>query len=63
MVERAVGLIERHGEYISEVDVLLTHTQLPDWPVLGAGEWPGGWDCGPLCAGRTQRRLRGIYST
>ncbi len=39
MVERAVQpLIERHGrEYISSIDILLTHTQLPDNPVLGAG--------------------------
>ncbi|MFI9411904.1 3-oxoacyl-ACP synthase III family protein [Nocardia gamkensis] len=39
MVERAVApLIERHGaDAIAEVDVLLTHTQLPDNPVLGSG--------------------------
>ncbi|MEV6096585.1 3-oxoacyl-[acyl-carrier-protein] synthase III C-terminal domain-containing protein [Nocardia sp. NPDC051981] len=39
MVERAVApLIERHGaQEISNVDILLTHTQLPDNPVLGAG--------------------------
>ncbi|KZM69476.1 3-oxoacyl-ACP synthase [Nocardia terpenica] len=39
MVERAVApLVERHGaETITGVDVLLTHTQLPDNPVLGAG--------------------------
>ncbi|NNH74449.1 3-oxoacyl-ACP synthase [Nocardia uniformis] len=39
MVERAVQpLIERHGrEFISGIDVLLTHTQLPTNPVLGAG--------------------------
>lgn len=39
MVERAVApLIERHGrEFISKIDVLLTHTQLPTNPVLGAG--------------------------
>ncbi|MGW6375018.1 3-oxoacyl-ACP synthase III family protein [Rhodococcus sp. NPDC055112] len=39
MVERAVApLIDRHGaDAISRVDVLLTHTQLPDNPVLGSG--------------------------
>ncbi|NKY27540.1 3-oxoacyl-ACP synthase III family protein [Nocardia gamkensis] len=39
MVERAVApLIERNGaDAIAEVDVLLTHTQLPDNPVLGSG--------------------------
>jgi 3-oxoacyl-[acyl-carrier-protein] synthase-3 len=39
MAERAVTpLIERHGgQAIRAVDVLLTHTQLPDNPVLGAG--------------------------
>jgi 3-oxoacyl-[acyl-carrier-protein] synthase-3 len=39
MAERAVApLIERHGEQaIRAVDVLLTHTQLPDNPVLGPG--------------------------
>ncbi|MFI6871246.1 3-oxoacyl-ACP synthase III family protein [Nocardia sp. NPDC050406] len=39
MVERAVQpLIERHGsDVLSGIDVLLTHTQLPDNPVLGAG--------------------------
>lgn len=39
MAERAIApLIERHGaELISNVDVLLMHTQLPDVPVLGAG--------------------------
>lgn len=39
MIERATaGLIARHGaETIAAVDVLLTHTQLPDIPVLGAG--------------------------
>lgn len=39
MVERAVApLIDRHGaDTISNVDVLLTHTQLPDNPVLGCG--------------------------
>ncbi|WP_072688368.1 3-oxoacyl-ACP synthase III family protein [Rhodococcus marinonascens] len=39
MAERAVApLIERHGsETISNVDILITHTQLPDVPVLGTG--------------------------
>ncbi|TJZ54680.1 3-oxoacyl-ACP synthase [Streptomyces piniterrae] len=39
MVERAVApLVERHGQQaISNIDVLLTHTQLPDNPVLGPG--------------------------
>lgn len=39
MVERAaVGLIQRHGQdVISNVDVLITHTQMPDMPFCGAG--------------------------
>ncbi len=39
MIERAVaGLVERHGEdMLADVDVLLTHSQLPDLPVLGCG--------------------------
>jgi 3-oxoacyl-[acyl-carrier-protein] synthase III len=39
MVERAAaGLIERHGrETIENVDVLITHTQLPDMPFYGGG--------------------------
>jgi len=39
MVERAAaGLIERHGQdAIANVDVLITHTQLPDMPFYGAG--------------------------
>ncbi|MFE7743009.1 3-oxoacyl-ACP synthase III family protein [Nocardia sp. NPDC057455] len=39
MVERAVApLIERNGaDAIAEIDVLITHTQLPDNPVLGCG--------------------------
>lgn len=39
MVERATqGLIDRHGaDAIRNVDVVLTHTQLPDLPLLGAG--------------------------
>lgn len=39
MVERATApLIERHGaDMIKGVDVLLTHVQLPDNPVLGCG--------------------------
>ncbi|MBF6272714.1 3-oxoacyl-ACP synthase [Nocardia sp. 852002-20019_SCH5090214] len=39
MVERAVApLIDRHGAgTLADIDVLLTHTQLPDNPVMGAG--------------------------
>ncbi|MFC9358019.1 3-oxoacyl-ACP synthase III family protein [Rhodococcus sp. NPDC057014] len=39
MAERAVApLIERNGsELVSNVDILITHTQLPDVPVLGTG--------------------------
>jgi 3-oxoacyl-[acyl-carrier-protein] synthase-3 len=39
MVERAAqGLIERHGrDVIEDVDILITHTQLPDVPFYGAG--------------------------
>lgn len=39
MVERAVQpLVERHGrDEIRSVDVLLTHSQLPDIPFVGAG--------------------------
>lgn len=39
MIERATaGLIERHGrDAITEVDVLITHTQMPDMPFYGAG--------------------------
>jgi len=39
MVERATqGLIERHGrDVIESVDVLITHTQMPDMPFYGAG--------------------------
>lgn len=39
MVERATaGLIERHGQdAIAAVDVLITHTQVPDVPFYGAG--------------------------
>jgi 3-oxoacyl-[acyl-carrier-protein] synthase-3 len=39
MVERAAeGLIERHGQdVISNIDVLITHTQAPDLPFYGAG--------------------------
>lgn len=46
MAERAVaGLRERHGATVlDEVDILLTHTQLPDLPFVGCG---GRWrtDC------------------
>src|SRR3984957_15889892 len=39
MVERAAqGLIERHGrDVIANVDVLITHAQMPDVPFYGAG--------------------------
>jgi 3-oxoacyl-[acyl-carrier-protein] synthase-3 len=39
MVERATaGLIERHGQdMIANVDVLITHTQMPDMPFYGGG--------------------------
>jgi 3-oxoacyl-[acyl-carrier-protein] synthase-3 len=39
MVERAVaGLLERHGpDALADVDVLITHTQLPDIPFYGGG--------------------------
>src|SRR6202046_2978093 len=39
MVERAAqGLIERHGrDVIENVDILISHTQLPDVPFYGAG--------------------------
>ncbi|WP_167104960.1 3-oxoacyl-ACP synthase III family protein [Mycobacterium sp. DL592] len=39
MIEQAVKtLVERHGpRVLDEVDVLLTHSQLPDLPILGAG--------------------------
>ena len=39
MVERAAaGLIERHGQdTIAGVDVLITHTQMPDMPFYGGG--------------------------
>ena len=39
MVERAAaGLVERHGQdVISDIDVLITHTQMPDMPFYGAG--------------------------
>ncbi|BBX21357.1 3-oxoacyl-ACP synthase [Mycolicibacter terrae] len=39
MIERATaGLIERHGrDVLTGVDVLITHTQMPDVPFYGAG--------------------------
>jgi 3-oxoacyl-[acyl-carrier-protein] synthase-3 len=39
MIERAAaGLIERHGaDAIANVDVLITHTQMPDMPFYGGG--------------------------
>ncbi|EUA52639.1 putative 3-oxoacyl-[acyl-carrier-] synthase domain protein [Mycobacterium xenopi 3993] len=69
MVEQAAqGLIERHGrDVIENVDVLITHTQMPDMPFYGAGgasptAWacahPGCWICTTagarhLCSGST----------
>ncbi|WP_280498468.1 3-oxoacyl-ACP synthase III family protein [Nocardia farcinica] len=54
MVERAVApLVERHGpDLLTSVDVLLTHTQLPDNPVLG---------CGPEVARRLGMRPGWVY--
>jgi 3-oxoacyl-[acyl-carrier-protein] synthase III len=39
MIERATaGLVARHGpEVLEDVDVLLTHSQMPDLPIVGAG--------------------------
>lgn len=39
MVEHAAqGLLARHGaDVLADVDILLTHSQLPDLPILGAG--------------------------
>lgn len=39
MVERAAaGLVERHGrDVLADVDVLITHTQMPDMPFYGGG--------------------------
>jgi 3-oxoacyl-[acyl-carrier-protein] synthase-3 len=39
MVERAAaGLVERHGaDALANVDVLITHTQMPDMPFYGGG--------------------------
>ncbi|WP_433196707.1 3-oxoacyl-ACP synthase III family protein [Nocardia sp. CA-107356] len=54
MVERAVAaLIERHGaQTITDIDVLITHTQLPDNPVMG---------CGPEVARRLGMKPRFVY--
>ncbi|WP_028478347.1 3-oxoacyl-ACP synthase III family protein [Nocardia sp. CNY236] len=54
MIEQAtVPLRERHGDdAIADVDVLLTHTQLPDNPVLG---------CGPEVARRLGIRPSFVY--
>ena len=46
MIERAVAeLVARHGtDVLGEVDILLTHSQLPDLPILGAAvRSPNGW--------------------
>lgn len=39
MIERATeGLVARYGsEVLKDVDVLLTHSQMPDLPIIGAG--------------------------
>ncbi len=39
MVERAAeGVIDRHGrDFIENVDILITHTQMPDMPFYGGG--------------------------
>ncbi|SHU27956.1 3-oxoacyl-(acyl-carrier-protein) synthase III [Mycobacteroides abscessus subsp. abscessus] len=39
MVERAaVGIVDRHGaDTLADVDILITHTQLPDMPFYGGG--------------------------
>ncbi len=39
MVERAAaGLLDRHGpDVLADVDILITHTQLPDMPFYGGG--------------------------
>src|SRR5690242_10019496 len=39
MVERAAaGIVDRHGpDVLADVDVLITHTQLPDMPFYGGG--------------------------
>ena len=39
MIERATaGLIDRHGQdTIANVDVLITHSQMPDMPFYGGG--------------------------
>ncbi|MBL1073054.1 3-oxoacyl-ACP synthase [Nocardia sp. 2] len=54
MVERAVApLIDRHGaQELSTIDVLLTHTQLPDNPVMG---------CGAEVARRLNMRPRWVF--
>ena len=64
MVERAAaGLVDRHGpDAIADVDVLITHTQMPDMPFYGGG---GGMahrlGMKPELGDRpAQRRLRGI---
>ncbi len=39
MIERATkGLVERYGsDVLTDIDVLLTHSQMPDLPIVGAG--------------------------
>ena len=38
MVSAAEGLVARHGpDVLADVDVLLTHSQMPDLPIVGGG--------------------------
>ena len=64
MIERAAAeLVARHGpDVLGEVDVLLTHSQLPDLPIVGAGgEVAKRLGISPgVDHRRAQRRLRGI---
>lgn len=54
MVENAAApLIDRHGtDLLTQIDVLITHTQLPDSPILG---------CGPQVARRLGMRPSIVY--
>ena len=64
MVERAAaGLIERHGQdTIANVDILITHVQLPDMPFYGGGRRDGAspWHETELGARSAQRRMCGV---
>ena len=66
MVERAAeGLIKRHGDdAIANVDVLITHTQMPDMPFYGGGGGMAhrlGHET-QVGAGPAQRRMRRVRS-